>query len=208
MRNGCSVEEERALVDALGRRGGRGQAAQLRQRRPVVCHRRCGPPRARSRTRARCWPTAGTAARGGRPGRHVDRAGQPHVRRVGVHGAGVMLALDRGERAARLERVRAAPWLANCGNSSAGSTSLVGWSAPASSSGLSPVTPGHRGSRRSRQRVGYPLDRRRVGDVGPGVRAEVVLPEVVGQDQAVLEEPGCRRPREITHSASGSPFSP
>ena len=36
----------------------------------------------------------------------------------------------------------AAPLLANCGNSPAGSTSLVGWNTPASSSGLSPSTTG------------------------------------------------------------------
>ena len=36
----------------------------------------------------------------------------------------------------------AAPWLANCGNCAAGSTSLVGWKTPASSSGLSPSTTG------------------------------------------------------------------
>ena len=36
----------------------------------------------------------------------------------------------------------AAPLLANCGNSPTGSTSLVGWKTPASSSGLSPSTTG------------------------------------------------------------------
>ena len=36
----------------------------------------------------------------------------------------------------------AAPLLANCGNSSGGSTLLVGWNTPASSSGLSPSVTG------------------------------------------------------------------
>ena len=149
--------------------------------------RPCVPRRSRCRSRGSVsidsW-NCSSAAVGAASGRSSS---QPHVRRIRVHRARIPLALDRRERVDACGAYSALPRLANCGNSSAGSTSLVGWKTPASSSGLSLAGPPNAavkpssGSATPVTPAGSALSVR--------VNAtEVVLAEVVRHDQAVLEE--------------------
>ena len=197
-------------ADALRRRIGLRAAVELRQASSSRPARPCAPRRSRGRSRGSVLTRAGTAAapRCAPVGRSTV-SGQPHVRRVGVQRPGVPGALDRRERVARLERVLAPP----PGWRTAGTRRPAAprWSAgttPASSSGLSPVDD------RAAEVALEALDR--VGDAGRppsgsamsvrGEAAEVVLAEVVGQDQAVLEEARDRSRR--THSAVGVAVEP
>ena len=137
----------------------------------------------------------------------VDRLGQSHVRRILVQRAGVAAALHRGERVNRschIVQRACAVELRELADRQHVAGRLEVTRLVQRVVALDDRTTELGGV--PRQRVGDAAHTERIRGVGAGERTEVVLPEVIGQEQAVLEE--SRGTSATTHSAVGSPLSP